>query len=233
MSEQPIVNCQQVVKTYQQGKISVAALRGIDLSINRSEFVSLAGASGSGKTTLLNMIGGLDSVTSGDIHVDGLDLSTMNKSALADLRLTKIGFVFQAYNLIPVLTAYENVEFIMQLQGIDKVKRRALSTQILTRVGLEGMGERLPAELSGGQQQRVAVARALVSDPAIILADEPTANLDSKSSEDLLALMAELNRESKTTFIIATHDPQVIEFTQRKIFIKDGKVADDSVIYES
>lgn len=228
MSEQPIVNCQQVVKTYQQGKISVAALRGIDLSINRSEFVSLAGASGSGKTTLLNMIGGLDSVTSGDIHVDGLDLSTMNKSALADLRLTKIGFVFQAYNLIPVLTAYENVEFIMQLQGIDKVKRRALSTQILTRVGLEGMGERLPAELSGGQQQRVAVARALVSDPAIILADEPTANLDSKSSEDLLALMAELNRESKTTFIIATHDPQVIEFTQRKIYIKDGKVANDS-----
>jgi len=223
----PIVKCEQVTKVYQDGQVKVEALRGIDLSINRGEFVSLAGASGSGKTTLLNMIGGLDVVTSGEVEVAGVKLSAMNKNQLADLRLTKIGFVFQAYNLIPVLSAFENVEFIMQLQGIPQEKRRQLSQKILTRVGIGDMGHRLPAELSGGQQQRIAVARALVSNPDIILADEPTANLDSKTSESLLALMAELNSEFKTTFIVATHDPQVIEFTKRKILIKDGKVAQD------
>ena len=223
----PIVKCEQVTKTYQEGKVKVDALRGIDLSISRGEFVSLAGASGSGKTTLLNMIGGLDVVTSGKIEVEGIKLSEMSKNQLADLRLTKIGFVFQAYNLIPVLSAYENVEFIMQLQGIAEKERRELSHQILTRVGIGDMGHRRPAELSGGQQQRIAVARALVSNPSIILADEPTANLDSKTSEGLLELMAELNNESETTFIVATHDPQVIEFTKRKILIKDGKVAKD------
>ena len=222
-----IVKCEQVTKVYQQGEVKVEALRGVDLSIERGEFVSLAGASGSGKTTLLNMIGGLDVVTSGSIEVDGVALSKMSKNQLADLRLTQIGFVFQAYNLIPVLSAFENVEFIMQLQGIPPRKRRQLSHEILTRVGIGEMGNRRPAELSGGQQQRVAVARALVSNPSIILADEPTANLDSKTSEDLLALMAELNRESQTTFIVATHDPQVIDFTRRKILICDGRVEQD------
>jgi putative ABC transport system ATP-binding protein len=223
-----IVKCKKVTKVYQQGKIKVEALRGIDLDIQRGEFVSLAGASGSGKTTLLNMIGGLDRVSSGTIEVDGIQLADLSKSQLADLRLTKIGFVFQAYNLIPVLSAYENVEFIMQLQGLPALERRKLSQQILNRVGLGELGDRRPAELSGGQQQRVAVARALVSNPAIILADEPTANLDSKTSDGLLEMMAELNQESDTTFIVATHDPQVIEFTKRKILIKDGKVAQDA-----
>jgi putative ABC transport system ATP-binding protein len=223
-----IVNCENVTKVYQQGKIKVEALRGIDLDIQRGEFVSLAGASGSGKTTLLNMIGGLDRVSSGAIEVDGIQLADLSKSQLADLRLTEIGFVFQAYNLIPVLSAYENVEFIMQLQGLPAFERRQLSQKILNRVGLGELGDRRPAELSGGQQQRVAVARALVSNPAIILADEPTANLDSKTSDGLLEMMAELNEESDTTFIVATHDPQVIEFTKRKILIKDGKVAQDA-----
>ncbi|TQV75623.1 ABC transporter ATP-binding protein [Aliikangiella marina] len=222
-----MVICKDVWKIYQQGEVKVEALRGVDLDIFQGEFVSLAGASGSGKTTLLNMIGGLDSVSSGYVEVDGDDLSGMNKNGLADLRLSKIGFVFQAYNLIPVLTAYENVEFIMQLQGVPAERRRELSHEILGRVGIADMGERKPAELSGGQQQRVAVARALVSNPSIILADEPTANLDSKTSESLLELMAELNQESQTTFIVATHDPQVIEFTKRKILISDGKVAQD------
>lgn len=228
MLDKPKVICKEVWKIYQQGEVKVEALRGIDLDIFQGEFVSLAGASGSGKTTLLNMIGGLDMVTSGYVEVDGDDLSTMNKNQLADLRLSKIGFVFQAYNLIPVLTAYENVEFIMQLQGVSAEERRELSHNILQRVGIAEMGHRTPAELSGGQQQRVAVARALVSNPSIILADEPTANLDSKTSESLLELMAELNQEFKTTFIVATHDPQVIEFTKRKILIKDGKVAQDN-----
>lgn len=223
-----IVNCKNVTKVYQQGKIKVEALRGIDLDVQRGEFVSLAGASGSGKTTLLNMIGGLDRVSSGTIEVDSIQLADLSKSQLADLRLTKIGFVFQAYNLIPVLSAYENVEFIMQLQGLPAVERRQLSQKILNRVGLGELGDRRPAELSGGQQQRVAVARALVSNPAIILADEPTANLDSKTSDGLLEMMAELNEESETTFIVATHDPKVIEFTKRKILIKDGKVAQDA-----
>ncbi|NMH64494.1 ABC transporter ATP-binding protein [Shewanella salipaludis] len=222
-----IVKCDAVVKTYQQGAIQVPALRGISLSIARGEFVSLAGASGSGKTTLLNMIGGLDRFGSGEVWVEGAPLSRMNNSELADLRLSKIGFVFQAYNLIPVLSARENVEFIMQLQGVAQAERRDLSRQILARVGLAGMEQRLPAELSGGQQQRVAVARALVSHPAIILADEPTANLDSKNSLELLTMMAELNLESGTTLIVATHDPQVIDFTRRKLVIKDGTVAED------
>jgi putative ABC transport system ATP-binding protein len=226
--DKPIVICDKVVKIYQQGAVEVKALRGVDLFVERGEFVSLAGASGSGKTTLLNMIGGLDQVTSGRVEVAGIELSNLNKNQLADLRLSKIGYVFQSYNLIPVLSAYENVEFIMQLQGTPLEKRRELSQKILDRVGIGDMGERRPAELSGGQQQRVAVARALVSNPEIILADEPTANLDSKTSDGLLELMAELNAEYATTFIVATHDPQVIDFTRRKILIKDGKVAQDN-----
>jgi len=175
------------------------------------------------------MMGGLDALSSGDIIVDGQKINSMGKSQLADLRLNHIGFVFQAYNLIPVLSAYENVEFIMQLQGVPASQRRQRANEILVEVGLEGMGERRPAQLSGGQQQRVAVARAMVSKPSIIFADEPTANLDSHTSDDLLDLMQHLNQEHSTTFIVATHDPKVIDFTRRRIRMRDGKIIEDEV----
>jgi len=175
-----IVETKDLKKVFEQGSLSVTALRDIDLKIDKGEFVCLSGPSGSGKTTLLNMIGGLDNSTAGEIHVDGLRVDQMEKAELAEMRLHKVGFVFQSYNLIPVLTAQENVEFVMQLQGMHKNERAVKSRAILKEVGLEGMEDRRPAELSGGQQQRVAVARAIVSGPALVLADEPTANLDSK-----------------------------------------------------
>jgi len=224
----PIVKCIELTKTYRQGDLEVPALRGIDLEIHPSEFLSLSGPSGSGKTTLLNMIGGLDRPTSGSVIVDGQRLETFGKSELADLRLNRVGLVFQAFNLVPVLSSLENVEFIMQLQGMTKAKRQRKALDILGLVGLSGLENRRPAELSGGQQQRVAVARALVTEPSILLADEPTANLDSKNSEELLKLMKTLNRERGTTFIISSHDPMVIRLTERKVRIVDGKVAEDS-----
>lgn len=224
----PIVKCIELTKTYRQGDLEVPALRGIDLEIHPSEFLSLSGPSGSGKTTLLNMIGGLDRPTSGSVIVDGQRLETFGKSELADLRLNRVGFVFQAFNLVPVLSSLENVEFIMQLQGMTKAKRQRKALDILGLVGLSGLENRRPAKLSGGQQQRVAVARALVTEPSILLADEPTANLDSKNSEELLKLMKTLNRERGTTFIISSHDPMVIRLTERKVRIVDGKVAEDS-----
>lgn len=222
-----IITCSGVTKHYQQDQVLVEALRLIDLSIMPGEFVSLAGASGSGKTTLLNLIGGLDQATSGDICVDGTSLVSLDKGKLAKLRLHKIGFVFQAYNLIPVLSAIENVEFIMQLQGISREVRREKALAMLRRVGLEGLEQRRPGELSGGQQQRVAVARAIVSGPLLVLADEPTANLDSQNSEALLALMATLNQEQQVTIVVASHDPLVLEFANRKIGIRDGLVEYD------
>lgn len=222
-----IVSCRNISKVYQQEKVPVPALDGVSLVVERGEFVSLAGPSGCGKTTLLNLIGGLDRPTGGEVVVDGARLDQMSNAQLADLRLHKIGFVFQAYNLIPVLTARENVEFIMQMQGIDAATRRARAEAIIERVGLSEQIGRRPAELSGGQQQRVAVARAMVSEPAIVLADEPTANLDSATSAELLALMKTLNEERKTTFIVATHDPQVIAFTRRKVSLLDGKIVSD------
>jgi putative ABC transport system ATP-binding protein len=222
-----IVVCSNVTKVYQQEKVPVRALDGVSLRVGQGEFVSLAGPSGCGKTTLLNIIGGLDRPSSGEVTVGGARLENMGNSELAELRLHKIGFVFQAYNLIPVLTARENVEFIMQMQGIDARTRRARAEAILERVGLGTHANRRPAELSGGQQQRVAVARAMVSEPAIVLADEPTANLDSAASADLLALMKTLNEERKTTFIVATHDPEVIAFTRRKVSLLDGKIVSD------
>ena len=224
-----IVNCQDVSKTYGEGELAVHAVNKVDLNVEKAEFISLSGPSGSGKTTLLNMMGGLDTLSSGDIIVDGQKINSMGKSQLADLRLNHIGFVFQAYNLIPVLSAYENVEFIMQLQGVPAAQRRQRANEILVEVGLEGMGERRPAQLSGGQQQRVAVARAMVSKPAIIFADEPTANLDSHTSDDLLDLMQHLNQEHLTTFIVATHDPKVIDFTRRRIRMRDGKIIEDEI----
>jgi putative ABC transport system ATP-binding protein len=221
------VSCRKISKTYGEGTLAVHAVRDLDLTIEEGEFVSVSGPSGSGKTTLLNLIGGLDRLTSGEIEVDGHRIDTMSAAELADLRLREIGFVFQAYNLIPVLNAYENVEFIMQLQGVSRDERHHRAREILHEVGLDGLGDRRPAELSGGQQQRVAVARAIVSQPAIVLADEPTANLDSATALGLLSTMQSLNAAHRTTFIVATHDPQVIEFTRRRIRMRDGRIQDD------
>ena len=225
----PIVECTDVFKTYQQGRLSVRALEQISLTIETGEFMALAGPSGSGKTTLLNIIGGLDKADSGNIVVDGNSFDRMSPSQLAELRLHKIGFVFQAYNLIPVLSAAENVEFVMLLQGLPVNQRRQRAKKILDDVGLQGKYDRRPAELSGGQQQRVAVARAIVSNPSIVLADEPTANLDSKSGQGLLEMMKQMNAEKKITFIFSTHDKMVMNYARRLVLIRDGRLADDTV----
>ena len=224
-----IVECIDIEKTYRQGKMEVRALNGVSLSIEKGGFVALAGPSGSGKTTMLNIIGGLDSADSGGVVVNGNSLDKMNQSELASLRLHSIGFIFQAYNLIPVLSAIENVEFVMLLQGVPSAERRERAKIILDDVGLEGKYNRRPAELSGGQQQRVAVARAIVSNPSIVLADEPTANLDSKTGQGLLEMMKEMNEKKKVTFIFSTHDKMVMDYARRLILIRDGMVADDEI----
>lgn len=221
------VQCRGVSKVFSQGELAVQALSDVDIDIESGDFLCLSGPSGSGKTTLLNMIGGLDKATEGEINVAGNRLDQMSMAELAELRLHHIGFVFQAYNLIPVLSARENVEFVMQLQGVDADKRRNLAMDILEQVGLNGLENRRPAELSGGQQQRVAVARAIVSKPALILADEPTANLDSANSDKLMALMRELNSRIGTTFIISTHDEDVMSFARRLIKMHDGRIVED------
>ncbi|MBU1692676.1 MAG: ABC transporter ATP-binding protein [Verrucomicrobia bacterium] len=217
----------QLKKDYREGKTWVHALRGVDLQIGEGEFVAIAGPSGSGKTTLLNVISGLDSVTEGQVRFDGDDVTTMTPRQLTHMRLTKIGFVFQVYNLIPVLTAQENVEFTMLLQGVPAAKRKALSLDILSRVGLAGYGHRRPPTMSGGQQQRVAVARAIVTHPRLVLADEPTANLDSETGAKLLDVMKELNETEKITFIFSTHDPMVMDYSRRLIRVRDGRVDSD------
>jgi putative ABC transport system ATP-binding protein len=222
-----IVECVDVNKTYHQGQVTVQALKNVSLTIKKGEFLAVAGPSGSGKTTLLNMIGGLDAIDSGRICVDGKMFETMSQSQLADLRLHKIGFVFQAYNLIPVLSAIENVEYVMLLQGLPSKERRSKAMSILDEVGLEGKYNRRPAELSGGQQQRVAVARAIVSSPAIVLADEPTANLDSKTGQGLLEMMQTMNTEKQITFIFSTHDRMVMEYARRLVKLRDGRLVDD------
>ena len=223
-----IVSCRGVSKTYQQGKVAVKALTDIDLEVKSGGFIALAGPSGSGKTTLLNLIGGLDTPDSGAIEVDGKSYADLSRSEMADLRLHSIGFVFQAYNLIPVLSALENVEYVMLLQGVATGERRRRAREILDVVGLEGKHDRRPAELSGGQQQRVAVARAIVADPAIVLADEPTANLDSKTGESLLDLMRQMNRERSVTFIFSTHDNMVMDYARRLVLLRDGRLAEDN-----
>lgn len=228
-----IVRCSAVTKQYRQGAVEVPALRGIDLTIEKGEFASLAGPSGSGKTTLLNVIGGLDRPTSGSIQIEGQEITKLNGGALADLRLHKIGFVFQAYNLIPVLSAIENVELILQLLGVDRAECRARASAALNEVALQGLEHRRPARLSGGQQQRVAVARALSSRPSIVLADEPTANLDTETADDLIALMSQLNQKLGITFLMATHDPRVIARTRRRIVVTDGKITADDRCPES
>ena len=222
-----IVECTDITKTYQQGKVKVPALDGVNLNIEKSGFIAIAGPSGSGKTTLLNIIGGLDSADSGRIMLDGNDLSKMSQTELSNLRLHKVGFVFQAYNLIPVLSALENVEYVMLLQGIPARQRQDRAKAILDEVSLSDQYHRRPAELSGGQQQRVAVARAIVSNPAIVLADEPTANLDSHTGKRLLEMMFEMNVKKNVTFIFSTHDRMVMEFARRLTYIRDGRVVDD------
>jgi len=224
-----IVETKDLKKVFEQGELKVTALRDIDLTVDTGEFICLSGPSGSGKTTLLNMIGGLDTSTSGEIHVNGDRVDQMEKAELAEMRLHKVGFVFQSYNLIPVLTAQENVEFVMQLQGMHKSERAEKSRAILKEVGLEGMEDRRPAELSGGQQQRVAVARAIVSGPALVLADEPTANLDSKTAENLLKMMREMNETHQVTFVISTHDPLVMSYAKRLVKLHDGLIVSDEL----
>jgi len=221
------VECIDVKKTYMQGKVPVPAVKRITLSIRKGEFAALAGPSGSGKTTMLNLIGGLDKPDSGKIIVDGNDYQKMNASKMAELRLRKVGFVFQAYNLIPVLSAIENVEYVMLLQGVPEIERRERAAAILADVGLADMQHRRPHELSGGQQQRVAVARAIVSNPSIVLADEPTANLDSATGNELLTLMREMNEKKQVTFVFSTHDQMVMSYARRLIRVQDGRVAED------
>ena len=221
------VVCRNLSKVYRQNSLAVQALADINLEISKKDFLCLSGPSGSGKSTLLNLIGGLDLPTSGDVSVDGIVLSTLDRAALARLRLTRIGFVFQAYNLIPVLSARENVEFVMQLQGVNAVDRRTRAMDILKEVGLEGLEDRKPGELSGGQQQRVAVARAIVSGPSLVLADEPTANLDSKTAENLMQMLVQMNAEHNVTFVFSTHDKLVMDFSRRLIKLHDGKIVED------
>lgn len=223
-----IVSAKGITKVFGKGKLAVHALRGIDLSIMEGDFATLAGPSGSGKTTLLNMIGALDHPTSGEVTIDGESLSGMSKGALSDLRLEKVGFIFQAYNLVPVLSARENVEFVLRLAHVPATERRERADAALAEVGLKGMETRRPSELSGGQQQRVAIARALVGRPRIVLADEPTANLDSKTTAELVELMYRLNQESGITFLIGTHDPRVMDHSKRHIEIEDGQILSDT-----
>lgn len=219
--------CKNLCKTFRQGEEIITGLDNVSLSIDSGEFVCLSGPSGSGKTTLLNAMGGLDTPDSGEISVAGQRLDTMGKGALADLRLNSIGFVFQAYNLIPVLTARENVEFIMQVQQVPAAQRRQLADEVLAEVGLSGMEGRLPGELSGGQQQRVAVARAIASKPQLVLADEPTANLDTHSAAQLMDVFVALNERKGVTFVMSTHDTRVMAYARRLIRLQDGHIVSD------
>ena len=220
----PGVRTERLTKIYRQDSIAVMALQDLDLEIAAGEFVALVGPSGSGKSTLLNLLGGLDHPTSGRLWVEDKELNTLSNRALAELRLRRIGFVFQEFNLISVLSALENVEYVMLLQGVPDAERRARALAILSEVGLTGLEDRRPGELSGGQQQRVAVARAIVSEPALVLADEPTANLDSATGAALMDLMRQLNEEKGVTFVFSTHDAMVMERARRLVRLKDGQI---------
>jgi putative ABC transport system ATP-binding protein len=219
-----LIEISNLTKIYNTTSVPVYAVQNVDMQIEKNEFTAIVGPSGSGKTTLLNLIGGLDDYTEGKIVIDGVDLSTLKANQLVDFRLQKIGFVFQAYNLIPVFSAKENVEFIMLLQGISKEEREQRAIELLKDVGLESKIEVRPSQLSGGEQQRVAVARALASKPSFVLADEPTANLDSASAESLLDLMENLNIKNGMTFIFSTHDPRVMKRARRIVTLVDGKI---------
>lgn len=222
-----IIRIKGIKKTYDKDTIPVHALNGIDLNFDQGEFASIVGPSGSGKTTLLNIIGGLDDPTEGEVVIDGVNISSLSGTKKTEFRMKNIGFVFQSFNLIPVLTVRENIEFVMYLQGTQREARDKRTRELIEAVGLTDKTNNRPNKLSGGQQQRVAVARALASKPKFILADEPTANLDSKSTENLLDIMEELNKEENITFIFSTHDARVVKRAKRIITIEDGKVMSD------
>jgi putative ABC transport system ATP-binding protein len=222
-----IAEAKGVRKVYQSRGVETQALGGVDLALSAGEFTALAGPSGSGKTTLLNLLGALDVPTQGQVLLEGQDLAELAPAALSDLRKRKLGFVFQSYNLIPVFSAQENVEFVMELQGVAGAERRRRSLEVLDEVGLAGLADKRPLEMSGGQQQRVAVARAIVARPRMVLADEPTANLDSETAGQLLALMGQLNREHEITFLFSTHDPAVMRAARRLVRLRDGCIVED------
>ncbi len=224
-----VIEIKNLTKIYNDSEVKVEAVNGIDLQFEEGEFTAIVGPSGSGKTTFLNLLGGLDEPTTGEITVGGTPVNRLSPTQLIRFRLENIGFVFQAYNLIPVLTARENVEFIMELQGRPKKERETRALELLRKVGLADRADSRPAKMSGGQQQRIAVARALASRPKFVLADEPTANLDSKSTENLLDIMEELNKAEKITFIFSTHDQRVVNKARRVITLEDGKVVSDVV----
>ncbi|MDY7029199.1 MAG: ABC transporter ATP-binding protein [Spirochaetota bacterium] len=222
-----MIKIENVMKNYQEGETTVKALRGVSLEVGEGEFLSIAGPSGSGKTTLLNLIGCIDSLDKGEITINGVQVSHMEKKEKTNYRRLNLGFIFQTYNLIPVLTAYENVAFVLSLLNIDEEEIRERTMSILKEVGLEGMEHRRPAKLSGGQQQRVAIARALIKQPQIVLADEPTANLDSENGAEILKLMREMNQVHNTTFIFSTHDRMVMDYARRLVLLHDGRIQDD------
>jgi putative ABC transport system ATP-binding protein len=226
MNNESQIVADAVTKVYDTGKIEVQALRGVTLAVRKGDFMAIVGPSGSGKTTFLNLAGALDVPTSGQLTVLGEELSALSKRRRADLRLHSLGFVFQAYNLVPVLTARENVEFVLELQGVG-TERAARALEILEQLGLAEFADRRPNELSGGQQQRVAVARAVAAKPQVVLADEPTANLDGENAETLLAMMRHLNEEHGITFVFSTHDPRVVAYARRVVTLVDGRVAKD------
>ena len=228
MNNDAVAVCSGVTRTYQEDSVPVHALRGVDFTFSRGDFVSLAGPSGSGKSTLLNILGGLDRPDSGTVSVDGVALNDLNETQLSDLRLAKMGFVFQSFNLIPVLSARENVEFIMQLQGVAPAERAERAVATLAALDMADLAHRRPGELSGGQQQRVAIARAIVTDPVLLLADEPSANLDSATTEDLLRLLKRLNEERGVSVLTATHDPMVMKYAHRRVTLRDGAIVEDS-----
>ena len=225
-----VVVAKGLTRIFQEETVPVHALRGVDFSLSSSEFVSLSGPSGSGKSTLLNIVGGLDRQDEGIIKLDGEELAPLSEGDLAALRLRKIGFVFQAYNLVPVLSALENVEFILQLQGVGGAKRQARAKEALKSLGLSELQDRRPGEMSGGQQQRVAIARAIVTNPVLLLADEPSANLDSETTKELMELLRNLNETQGMTIITATHDPMVMGYAKRQVHLRDGTVERDEVV---
>jgi len=227
-----IVSLTNVIKNYGHGEVITKALQGIDLKINQEDFSVIMGPSGCGKSTMLNIIGGLDKTTSGEVKFDGKDFNSLTNKELSIIRRNQIGFVFQNYNLLPVLTAYENAEYVLMLQEMPVSQRKEKVMHFFKEMGLDGLENRFPRELSGGQQQRVAIARAVVSDPLLVLADEITANVDSETAQSLLLLMEKLNKINKTTFLISTHDPAVIKFAKKALILKDGKIANEQISSE-
>jgi len=228
-----IVSLTNVIKNYGHGEVITKALQGIDLKINQGDFSVIMGPSGCGKSTMLNIIGGLDKTTSGEVKFDGKDFNSLSNKELSIIRRNQIGFVFQNYNLLPVLTAYENAEYVLMLQEMPISQRKEKVMHFFKEMGLDGLENRLPRELSGGQQQRVAIARAVVSDPLLVLADEITANVDSETAQSLLLLMEKLNKINKTTFLISTHDPAVIKFAKKVIVLNDGRIDKEELSSEN